>query len=69
MKAESKEALKEFFGELAIQMIFGLIVLGLGGVGLAYIFIGWGVLWLLLPFGFMLYLLAKNKFNNSNAEN
>jgi hypothetical protein len=68
MKSESKEVLKEFFGELAIQMIFGLILLGLGGIGLAYIFIGWGVLWLLLPFGFMLYLLAKNKFYNSNAE-
>ena len=69
MKAKSKEALREFFGEIAIQMIFGIIVFGLGGVGLAYVFIGWGVLWLLLPFGFMIYLLARKFYNNVSKKN
>ena len=61
MKPENKEALKEFFGEFAIQLFFALIVLLLGGIGLAYLLIGWGVLWLILPFSFIIYEIIKRK--------
>ena len=69
MKAENKEALKGFFGEFAIQIIFSLIVCGLGGVSVAYVFIGWGVLWLLVPFGFAMYLLITKFFNSDIDKN
>jgi len=68
MKPENKETLKSLFGELAIQAALGLILAALGGIGLAYIFIGWGVIWLLLPFAALIYWLIKKQFSNIAVE-
>ena len=68
MKAENKEAIKEFFGEFVVQLLFYAVFLGLGGVGLAYMLIGWGALWLLLPFGFIVYLLINKLYSKVESK-
>ncbi len=64
MKSENKEAVKELLGEFAIQ----LLIVGLGGVGLACVLIGWGMLWLLLPFGFISYLLINRLYKKTDSK-
>ncbi|MFV9685237.1 hypothetical protein ACNFD4_21510 [Pseudomonas sp. NY15367] len=61
MKQKDKDALKQFFGEAGVQAAGVLIVGALGGVGLAYIFIGWGVLLLLFPFGILAYWAFRKR--------
>lgn len=65
-KISPKEALQTFFGELAIQLLFSVMCIGLGGIGLAYFLIGWGALWLLCPFVFLAYLLFKKMLSSTS---
>ncbi|MFA3128058.1 hypothetical protein [Acinetobacter pittii] len=46
-------------GELFIYIIFLLFLGALLGIILAAIFFGWGILFLLLPFAFLVYILFK----------
>jgi len=46
-------------GELFIYIIFLLFLGALLGIIFAAIFFGWGILFLLLPFAFLVYILFK----------
>lgn len=46
-------------GELFIYIIFLLFSGALFGIIFAAIFFGWGILFLLLPFAFLVYILFK----------
>lgn len=71
----TKPTLKGFFeevcGELAIHFaLFGLFLL-ISNVYAAYIFFGFGALFLILPFGMIFYYLLKkiwNKTKNSDEK-
>jgi hypothetical protein len=63
MKPETKETLKYSLGEFAIQIALVLIFGAFGGLGLAYVFLGVGAFWLLLPFAVLIYL-AYRKFSS-----
>lgn len=47
------------FGELLIYIIALLFMSAIGGIIFAAIFFSWGVLFLLLPFAFLIYILFK----------
>jgi len=49
-------------GELFIYIVFLLFSGTLIGIIVAAIFFGWGILFLLLPFAFLIYILFK-KYN------
>jgi hypothetical protein len=51
MKPETREKLINFFGEI----VFQLILVAIGGVGIGYLFIGTGMLLLLLPLGILIF--------------
>jgi hypothetical protein len=55
MKTETKKKLKEFLGSFASELVPALLIILFGGTGIAYLFIGWGVLLLLLPFAALIY--------------
>ncbi|MEA1228372.1 hypothetical protein ODQ17_03270 [Acinetobacter sp. IRS14] len=47
------------FGELLVYIIALLFMSAIGGIIVAAIFFGWGVLFLLLPFAVLIYILFK----------
>jgi len=59
MKPESKDKLKEALTEVGWQLGAALVFGVLGAVGVAYILLGWGVLWMLMPFGALIYFSVR----------
>ncbi len=65
----TKPTLKGFFEEVCGELAIHLALLGLfllvGNVYLAYIFFGFGVLFLILPFGMIFYYVLKKIWNTT----
>lgn len=74
----TKPTVKGFFEEVCGELAIHLALLGLfllvGNVYLAYIFFGFGTLFLILPFGMIFYYLLKKygtqqKISDENQKN
>jgi hypothetical protein len=60
----SIEVIISVIAELAIYLIFLLLVALVGGIGFAYITFGIGALLLLLPYALLIYVIYKKLTQN-----